>query len=94
MRRRGPLANCHRLEKLPRCRKLLGRALTPPAGTAPTPLLLGHVNVQGRYEFTLTKSIRRGKLRPLRDPKEADDLAAWRPYSSFRFRCFPTPFIA
>ena len=94
VRRRGPLANCHRLEELPRCRELLGRALTPPADTAPTPLLLGRVNVQGRYEFTLTKSIRREKLRPLRDPKEADDLAARRPDSSLRFRCDLTPFIA
>jgi hypothetical protein len=94
VRRYGLLANCHRREELARCRELLSRTATPPVDTAPTPLLLGHVNVQGRYEFTLTKSIRRGKLRPLRDPKEADDLAAWRPYSSFRFRCFPTPFIA
>ena len=40
------------------------------------PLLLDHVNVVGRYEFILTESIRKGKLRPLREPKEADDLAA------------------
>jgi hypothetical protein len=41
-----------------------------------SPLLLDHVNVLGRYEFVLTKSVRQGKLRPLRDPKKTDDLAA------------------
>jgi hypothetical protein len=41
-----------------------------------SPLLLDHVNVLGRYEFILKKSIRQGKLRPLRTPDERDDLAA------------------
>lgn len=41
-----------------------------------SPLLLGHINVLGRYEFILTKAIRQGRLRPLRDPEEPDDLAA------------------
>jgi hypothetical protein len=41
-----------------------------------SPLLLDHVNVLGRYEFVLEKSIRQGKLRPLRDPEQPDDLAA------------------
>src|SRR4051794_39262495 len=41
-----------------------------------SPLLLNHVNVLGWYEFALRKSIRQGKLRPLRDPDERDDLAA------------------
>ncbi len=41
-----------------------------------SPLLLDHVNVLGRYEFILKKSIRQGKLRPLRDPEKPDDLAA------------------
>jgi Tn3 transposase DDE domain len=41
-----------------------------------SPLLLDHVNVLGRYEFVLAKSIRQGKLRPLRDPEQPDDLAA------------------
>jgi TnpA family transposase len=40
-----------------------------------SPLLLDHVNVLGRYEFVLSKSIRQGKLRPLRDPEQPDDLA-------------------
>jgi hypothetical protein len=30
----------------------------------------------GGYEFNLKKSIRHGKLRPLRDPDVRDDLAA------------------
>jgi hypothetical protein len=34
--------------------------------------------VLGRYEFILKKSIRQGKLRPLRDPDEPDELA-WIP---------------
>jgi hypothetical protein len=41
-----------------------------------SPLLLDHINVLGRYEFVLAKSIRQGKLRPLRDPDQPDDLAA------------------
>ena len=41
-----------------------------------SPLLLDHINVLGRYEFNLKKSIRQGKLRPLRDPDVRDDLAA------------------
>jgi TnpA family transposase len=41
-----------------------------------SPLLLGHVNVLGGYDFNLKKSIRQGKLRPLRHPDERDDLVA------------------
>jgi Tn3 transposase DDE domain len=41
-----------------------------------SPLLLGHVNVLGRYEFTLKESVQKGHLRPLRDPTGSDDLAA------------------
>jgi TnpA family transposase len=41
-----------------------------------SPLLLDHVNVLGRYEFTLKESVQKGHLRPLRDPSESDDLAA------------------
>jgi hypothetical protein len=39
-------------------------------------LLIDHINVLGRYEFALKESIRQGKLRPLRNPDELDDLAA------------------
>lgn len=41
-----------------------------------SPLVLDHANVLGRYEFALKESIRQGQLRPLREPKEMDDLAA------------------
>ncbi len=41
-----------------------------------SPLLVDHINVLGRYEFALKESIRQGQLRPLREPKEMDDLAA------------------
>jgi len=41
-----------------------------------SPLLLDHINVLGRYEFILTKSVQQGRLRPLRNPKKTDDLAA------------------
>jgi Tn3 transposase DDE domain len=41
-----------------------------------SPLLLDHVNVLGRYAFALKESVRQGRLRPLRNPDELDDLAA------------------
>ena len=41
-----------------------------------TRTLLEHVNVLGRYEFVLKDSVQQGQLRPLREPKERDDLAA------------------
>jgi Tn3 transposase DDE domain len=41
-----------------------------------SPLLLDHVNVLGRYDFALTESVRKGRLRPLRTPDERDDRAA------------------
>jgi hypothetical protein len=41
-----------------------------------SPLLLDHINVLGQYEFNRKKSIRQGKLRPLRDLDKRDDLAA------------------
>ena len=36
-----------------------------------SPLLLDHINVLGRYEFNLKKSIRQGKLRPTPRPRRA-----------------------
>lgn len=41
-----------------------------------SPLSFGHINMLGRYAFTLPEIIARGQLRPLRDPKTAgiDDL--------------------
>jgi hypothetical protein len=41
-----------------------------------SPLLLDHINVLGRYDSALKESIRKGKLRTLREPKEMGDLAA------------------
>ena len=35
-------------------------------------LLIDHVKVLGRYEFALKESVRKGQLRPLRDPDERD----------------------
>ena len=35
-----------------------------------SPLGLEHINMLGRYTFTLPDQVARGKLRPLRDPKE------------------------
>ena len=41
-----------------------------------SPLSFGHINMLGRYAFTLPEIIARGELRPLRDPSVAgiDDL--------------------
>ena len=35
-----------------------------------SPLGHQHINMLGRYTFTLPDQVARGKLRPLRDPKE------------------------
>ena len=35
-----------------------------------SPLGHEHINMLGRYTFTLPDQVARGKLRPLRDPKE------------------------
>jgi hypothetical protein len=37
-----------------------------------SPLGLKHINMLGRYAFTLPDSVARGELRPLRDPSNAD----------------------
>jgi hypothetical protein len=37
-----------------------------------SPLGHEHINLLGRYHFTLPEAVRRGELRPLRDPDEAD----------------------
>jgi hypothetical protein len=36
-----------------------------------SPLGHGHVNMLGRYAFTLPDTVARGELRPLRDPRAA-----------------------
>lgn len=37
-----------------------------------SPLGDKHINVQGRYHFTITDAVLRGELRPLRTPDQAD----------------------
>lgn len=38
-----------------------------------SPLGYEHVNILGRYAFTLPETVARGELRPLRDPRSAGD---------------------
>jgi TnpA family transposase len=38
-----------------------------------SPLGFDHINMLGRYAFTLPDTVARGELRPLRDPRVADD---------------------
>ena len=38
-----------------------------------SPLGNKHFNMLGRYHFDVSDSVLRGELRPLRDPKEADE---------------------
>jgi len=35
-----------------------------------SPLIYGHINMLGRYLFSVSEAVARGELRPLRDPKE------------------------
>ncbi len=37
------------------------------------PLGTNHINVLGRYHFSLPEAIARGEFRPLRDPTQFDD---------------------
>jgi hypothetical protein len=38
-----------------------------------SPLGFEHINMLGRYAFTLPETVARGELRPLRDPTTTDD---------------------
>lgn len=38
-----------------------------------SPLRHEHINLLGRYHFTLTESVQRGEMRPLRDPRNLED---------------------
>lgn len=38
-----------------------------------SPLGFEHINMLGRYAFTLPDTVARGELRPLRDPRVSDD---------------------
>ena len=39
-----------------------------------SPLGDKHINVQGRYHFTITDAVLKGELRPLRHPDEMEEL--------------------
>jgi hypothetical protein len=41
-----------------------------------SPLVFDHINLLGRYSFSLPDSVQRGQLRPLRNPSEATEEAA------------------
>jgi hypothetical protein len=53
-----------------------GYEVKPEDVTHLSPLSFAHINMLGRYAFTLPEIIARGELRPLRDPRTAgiDDL--------------------
>jgi hypothetical protein len=38
-----------------------------------SPLRHEHINLLGRYHFTLAESVRKGQMRPLRDPLEPEE---------------------
>jgi TnpA family transposase len=38
-----------------------------------SPLRHEHINLLGRYHFTLAESVQKGEMRPLRDPREPED---------------------
>lgn len=37
-----------------------------------SPLLHEHINMLGRYSFSVPKAVAKGELRPLRDPADTD----------------------
>ena len=41
-----------------------------------SPLVFDHINLLGRYSFSLPDAVQRGQLRPLRNPSEATEEAA------------------
>ena len=55
-----------------------------------SPLGHEHINMLGRYAFSLPDRIARGELRPLRNPRQLDE-AAWGPYLVKWFRCYSDP---
>ena len=38
-----------------------------------TPLGFEHINMHGRYQFTITEAMTRGALRPLRSPTDPEE---------------------
>jgi hypothetical protein len=53
-----------------------GFPIKPEDLTNLSPLVFDHINLLGRYSFSLPDSIQRGHLRPLRNPSEATEEAA------------------
>ena len=39
-----------------------------------SPLVHAHINMLGRYHFTVPEAVLRGELRPLRDPNDPDEI--------------------
>jgi hypothetical protein len=37
-----------------------------------SPLLYEHINMLGRYSFSMPEAVAKGELRPLRDPEDSD----------------------
>lgn len=57
-----------------------------------SPLGHEHINMLGRYAFTLPETVARGGLRPLRDSRSAgDEPDGAGPYIGVPFRCAPDP---
>jgi hypothetical protein len=58
-----------------------------------SPLGTNHINVLGRYHFSLPDAIARGEFRPLRDPSDFDDddLLIQQAASEDLGRIFPFP---
>jgi hypothetical protein len=50
-----------------------------------SPLVYEHINLLGRYAFSVPEAVQRGELRPLRNSSEAIDFPHL--LSSRRFRC-------
>jgi hypothetical protein len=63
----------HECRSEPASSRWLRRADEDPARLSP--LGCEHINMLGRYAFTLPDAVARGELRPLRDPALADDVA-------------------
>jgi hypothetical protein len=56
-----------------------GVAVQPEDVVRLTPLGYKHINVLGRYAFTLADAIARGQLRPLRNPQDPYAADGWFP---------------
>jgi hypothetical protein len=59
-----------------RCRRGRGRSLSPSGETSVrrilSPLGFEHINLIGRYHFGLPDAVKRGALRPFRNPEDVD----------------------